>query len=282
MRPKRSRLFIFSISIIGIICIAILMSACGKNYESIIIAAGSSSVQPYAEILSEEYALLYPENAVDIQGGGSSAGIKAAQSGTADIGMSSRALKDSEQGMWSVEIAKDGLTLIVHPNNPIDNLTIEQIRGIYAQTITNWNEVGGIDAKIHIIAREEGSGTRSAFEEMVMDKEAITPKAIVQASNGSVRQLVSGDKDSIGFISLGLVDETVKSVKLDGVYATWENVVNGTYTLFRSFLFITDTEPEGLVKEFIDFTLSETGQRLLMKEGLVPVIDIAEIAEIAE
>lgn len=268
---KITALIIFMI----FVSIMILTSACGTNSEAVIIVAGSTSVQPYAEILAEEYELLYPEKVVYIQGGGSSAGIASVQSETADIGMSSRPLKDSEQ-VWSVEIAKDGLALIIHPDNPVQNLTLEQVRGIYAQTITNWNEVGGQDASIHIISREEGSGTRSAFEELVMDKEFITPKAIVQASNGSVKQLVSSDKNSVGFISLGLVDETVKSVRLDGVEATVENVMNGSYTLFRPFLFVTDTEPEGLAKQFIDFALSSEGQKILMNEGLVPQMEITE------
>ncbi|MCL2496098.1 MAG: phosphate ABC transporter substrate-binding protein, partial [Clostridiales bacterium] len=220
-----------------------LLPACGARQHSAVIVAGSTSVQPYAEILAEEYALKYPGGEIDVQGGGSSAGITAAESGAADIGMSSRALKDSEQGLWSVEIARDGLAVIVHPQNPLQNLTLEQICGIYAGTIGNWNDLGGANAKIHIIAREEGSGTRSAFEELVMDKTKITPKAIVQDSNGAVRQLVSNDKNSIGFISLGLVDDTVKALKLGGVTASWENVVNGSYTLFRPFLFVAKDRP---------------------------------------
>ena len=249
-----------------------LMPACGARQRSAVIIAGSTSVQPYAEILAEEFALAYPGGEIDVQGGGSSAGITAAESGAADIGMSSRALKESEQGLWFCEIAKDGLAVIVHPQNPLQNLTLAQVCGIYAGTIGNWQELGGANAKIHVIAREEGSGTRSAFEELVMGKNLITPKAIVQDSNGAVRQLVSNDKNSIGFISLGLVDETVKALKLDGVAASWENVVDGSYTLCRPFLFVTKDQPAGKAKQFIDFTLSEHGQQLLVHEGLIPQI----------
>ena len=248
-------------------------TACGKS-DSVIIVAGSTSVQPYAEILAEEYALLYPGNDVEIQGGGSSAGITAAESGTAEIGMSSRALKESEQELWSVEIAKDGLALIIHPSNPIQDLTLEQIRGIYTAEISNWSELGGANAKIHIIAREDGSGTRSAFEDLVMAKTLITPRAIVQDSNGTVRQLVANDVNAIGFISLGLVDSTVKALKLEGVAATCENVMNGSYTLYRPFLFVTDGLPTGLTEQFINFVLSLEGQRLLANEGLIPQIEI--------
>jgi len=248
------------------------MFSCGDNGMSTIIAAGSTSVQPYAEILAEKYSALYPDSAIDVQGGGSAAGIEAAEAGTAEIGMSSRALTEDESALlWSVEIAKDGLAVIVNPKNPIKNLTLEQVKDIYANTVADWSDVGGNKAKIHVITREEGSGTRSAFQDLIMEKAQITPKAIVQDSNGAVRQLVSSDPNSIGFISLGLVDETVKAVELDGVEATSANVINGTYNLSRPFLFLSKGEPEGLAKQFIDFTLSPEGQQLLINEGLIPV-----------
>jgi len=234
-----------------------------------IVVAGSTSVQPYAEVLAEEFMIFNPKNIIDIQGGGSSAGITAVESGTADIGMSSRSLKDSEKHLWSLEIAKDGLAIIINPRNPINNLSMAQIRGIYSGDIQNWNQLGGFDAKIHIIAREEGSGTRSAFEELVMNNRRISPKAIVQDSNGAVKQLVGGDPHSIGFLSLGLVDNTVKALQLDGIAATQENISNGTYILFRSFLFVSKNLPAGDSMEFINFIFSEEGQKLLAKEGLI-------------
>jgi phosphate transport system substrate-binding protein len=245
-----------------------LLGGCGRPKTGVIIA-GSTSVQPYAEVLVEGYAVLYHDDAIDVQGGGSSAGIAAAESGTADIGMSSRDLNEKEQELWFVEIAKDGLAVIINPNNPLTDLTITQIRDIYSTKISNWSELGGSPAKIHIIAREEGSGTRSAFESLVMGEAEISPKAIVQDSNGAVRQLVADDKNSIGFISLGLVDQTVKALTLDGIVPNRENVINGTYSLFRPFLFVAGKEPVGAVKQFIDFTLSPNGQKLLEHEGLI-------------
>ena len=246
-----------------------LAASCGTVADSIVIVAGSTSVQPYAEVLAEDYALIRPEVEVDVQGGGSSAGITAARSGTADIGMSSRHLKDSESDLWSVEIALDGLAVIIHPSNPINDLPLERIMDIYTGSIVNWRDLGGADANIHVIAREESSGTRSAFEELVMNKKTITPKAIVQDSNGAVRQLVSGDRHAIGFISLGLVDDSVKAIALGGVKATLENVQNLTYKLYRPFLLVCSHEPEGANKEFIDFILSAEGRRILTSEGLI-------------
>ncbi|MDR0321333.1 MAG: phosphate ABC transporter substrate-binding protein [Treponema sp.] len=252
-----------------IILIGITVSCTGRSALRVVVA-GSTSVQPYVELLAEEFDHLHPGSDIDIQGGGSSAGITAAGSGIADIGMSSRALKTDEQNLFVIEIAKDGLAVIVNPGNSITNLTIEQVRGIYSAEIKDWSELGGARARIHIIAREEGSGTRTAFEELVMGERRITPRAIVQDSNGAVRQLVAGDPNSIGFISLGLVDQTVKAVDLEGVTASRENVINGSYTLFRPFLLIAKTQPTGLAMNFIDFILSPEGKKLMIDEGLIP------------
>ena len=261
----------------AVICVGIAIltvtpiSACSFMPKAGIIVAGSTSVQPFAEVLAEEYMTLHPDVTIDIQGGGSAAGIMAAQSGTADIGMSSRELKDEEQNLWYVEIARDGLAVIVHPSNPIQNLTLNQVRDIYAATVSNWSQLGGPKPKIDVITREDGSGTRAAFETLVMGKAEITPRAIVQDSNGAIRQLVADDPNAIGFISLGLVNETVKALELGGVAATRENVINGSYGLSRPFLFMTRSQPTGQTKQFIDFTLSAEGQKLLATEGLIPL-----------
>lgn len=250
-----------------------LLTACGKTEDSGMIIAGSTSVQPYAEVLAEEYMIENPESPIDIQGGGSSAGITAAQSESAAIGMSSRSLKDDELDLWQIEIAMDGLVLIANPENTVEDLSLDQIRDIYAGKITYWNQVGGSNSKINLIAREEGSGTRSAFTDLVMGEEEITPKAIVQDSNGSVMQLVAGDPNAIGFISLGLVNDQVKALDLDGVEATGGNIKNETYKLARPFLFVTKDEATGIAKNFIDFTLSSEGQEVLSDEGLIPIVE---------
>lgn len=262
-----------SISVVTLILTISLLTACNKTGGSGMIVAGSTSVQPYAEVLAEEYMLLNPESPIDIQGGGSSAGITAAQTQSADIGMSSRSLQVDELDLWQVEIAVDGLVLIVNPKNPIEDLSLNQIRDIYAGTITQWSQLGGSSSKIHLIAREEGSGTRSAFTELVMGEVEITPKAIVQDSNGSVMQLVAGDPNSIGFISMGLVNDQVKALALDGVEASGENIMNNTYILARPFLFVTKDVPTGLTKDFIDFILSSEGQKILSGEGLIPIVE---------
>lgn len=274
------------ISLLVVLTGLILAPSCGAPSDSI-VAAGSTSVQPYAEVLAEAYHALYPEREVEIQGGGSSAGISSAISGIAEIGMSSRELKESElealagtgKKLLIYEIAKDGLAVVVNPKNPVSDLTLDQIREIYSGRVTNWKQVGGPDASIHVITREEGSGTRDAFGQLVMGEDSITPKAIVQDSNGAVRLLVADDPNSIGFISLGLVrpepgQKEVRALFLEGIEASFENIENGTYGLFRPFLFVAAVDEqkgaEDLTGQFIEFTLSEPGQKILAGEGLIP------------
>jgi phosphate transport system substrate-binding protein len=143
------------------------------------------------------------------------------------------------------------------------------VRDIYSGKIKDWGELGGTKSEIHVFTREDGSGTRSSFESLVMGKTEIMARAMVQDSNGAVRQLVGDDQNAIGFISLGLVDKTVKAVDLDGVVPSREHVIDGTYKLSRPFLFLTLKEPTGRVKEFIDFTLSAKGKQILNAQGLV-------------
>jgi phosphate transport system substrate-binding protein len=267
--PKILRVSIVLYLIISLLSLT-LLSGCTRNKNSVIIA-GSTSVQPFAEVLAEEYMTLHPGIEIDVQGGGSAAGILATQSGTCDIGMSSRSLQGDETSLWSVEIARDGLAIVVNPANPVNNLTLENVRDIYSGKITNWSVLNGKKSEIHVFTREDGSGTRSSFESLVMGNTEIMARAMVENSNGAIRQLVADDPSAIGFISLGLVDKTVKAVELDGVIPTREHVIDGSYNLSRPFLFLCLKEPTGLVKDFIDFTLSDEGKQILNDQGLITV-----------
>jgi phosphate transport system substrate-binding protein len=245
-----------------------LITGCGRNADSVVIA-GSTSVQPFAEVLAQDYMASHPGISIDIQGGGSAAGIMATQSGTTDIGMSSRNLQGSETTLWSIEIARDGIAIIINPKNPIMNLTLQQVADIYDGKTTNWDQIGGKKGDIDVFTREDGSGTRSSFESLVMGKNQIMARAMVENSNGAIRQLVADDPAAIGFISLGLVDSTVKALDLAGIVPSRANVVDGTYNLSRPFLFLSLKPPEGLVKDFIDFTMSAQGQKILYDQGLI-------------
>lgn len=247
-------------------------TANSQSLSGTITEAGSTTVQPLAEKLAEAFKAKNPRVNVTIQGGGSSVGIKSAIDGTVDIGASSRELKPEEKAQLVEHIiAKDGIAVIVHPSNPISNLSKDQVRDIFAGKIANWKDLGGANKTITFVAREEGSGTRAAFDEMVMGKELISNKAILQSSNGAIRTTVAGDPASIGFISFGYIDKSVKALSINNVEAKVENVLNGKYPISRPLLFVTKSEPQGVVKAFIDFCLSQEGQAIVAKEGYIPV-----------
>lgn len=233
--------------------------------------AGSTSIQPFADRWAEVFMEKRPGLGINVQGGGSSAGIQACKSGACQVGMSSRELKGDEKDLFEIVVARDGLAIIVHPSNPVTGAKVGEIKQIFAGDLRNWKLLGGADRPITVVTREEGSGTRGAFQELVMGKTRIFRGAITEDSNGTVREIVAHDPASIGFISLGLVNEQVRSLDLDGVAANDENILNGRYKLVRPFLFVSRGEPTGLAKEFVDFVLSDEGQALVKKEGLLPV-----------
>jgi len=252
----------------------LVLSSCGgksENSTGLLTVAGSTSVQPFAEKLAEMYMELDQPETVNVQGGGSSAGIMAVISGAAQIGTSSRELKDAEaKQVLEYPIAWDGIAVVVNVDNPLRNLTLAQVRAIFAGWVTNWRQLGlPFDREIDAISREEGSGTRNAFEELVMEETAISDGCLVQDSNGAVRELVATDPYAIGYISVGLVDCRVKAVAIDGVLPNLANIKSHTYKLTRPFLFITKGEPKGGARRFVDFVLGPTGQAMLEREGLV-------------
>jgi len=252
-----------------LVTLSVILPGCSKNLSGTITEAGSTTVQPLAEELAQAFMDKNADIKITIQGGGSSTGVKSAADGTVDIGAASRELKDSEKNLGLVVhvLAKDGIAIIPHSSQAVTNLTLEQIKQIYSGEITNWSEVGGADRNINVVSREEGSGTRTAFEEMVMGADAvITATAILQSSNGAIRTTVAGDPDAIGFLSFGYLDTTVKAISVNGIAGTVANAKNGTYPIVRPLLLLTKGEPTGLVKEFIDYCLSDAGQEIVGKD----------------
>jgi len=187
------------------------------------------------------------------------------------LGMSSRALKPSESAVRGILMAQDAIAVVVHPGNPVLEVDTVTLRKIYTGEITSWQQLGWLDRRITVIAREEGSGTRGAFDEMVMEDAEVWPGCLVQDSNGSVRETVAHDRFAIGYISLGLVNASIRALSIDGVDPCFESASSGEYPLVRPFLFVVKDEPEALAKEFIDFVLGEHGQAILAEEGLIPV-----------
>lgn len=256
----------------GILTLMLVAGGCqfgASDAHHSLVIAGSTSVQPFAEKLAEIFMHQHPKALINVQGGGSSTGIYAARQGAADLGASSRELVAAEKDLVEIPIAYDGIAVIVHPSNPITDLTLEQLRQIFQGRLKDWGALGLKPHPIHLITREEGSGTREAFEHLVMGQAEITPAALVQDSNGSVRELVAGDPYSLGYISVGLVDGRVKAVAIDGISPTPENIKNRTYELVRRFLLVSRTPPAGLGKAFVEFILSHQGQKILEAEGLV-------------
>jgi phosphate transport system substrate-binding protein len=255
-----------------------LTGACKRSTEgggpagaNTITVAGSTSVQPFAEKWAEAYSKTHPALQVNVQGGGSTAGIKAAQTGAAQIGTVSRELKPEEQGgLQPIVVARDGIAIVVNPASPVGDLTLAQVKAIFTGQTRSWKELGGPDKPITVITREEGSGTRGAFEELALEKQKVATTALVQDSTGAVREMVHGDPAAIGYISVGQVNDQIKAVKIAGVEPTEANVVAKRYPLVRPFLFVTKAAPVGATKEFIDFVLSPEGQELVRKEGLIP------------
>jgi phosphate transport system substrate-binding protein len=246
----------------------------GGSKQGALIVVGSTSIGPFAELEAQAYEQKNPGRYIDILSQGSSAGLQAARKGVAGIGMCSRELTAEEQAEFQrYLIARDGLAIIVHPSNPVESLTLEQIRRLFAGDVANWQEVGGDDRPVRLITREEGSGTREAFQNLVMKKTRIARKALTQESNGSVKELVRGDRAAIGYMSLGLVGTELKTLRIDSVPPTTEAVLAGRYPLVRPFLFVTRGEPTPAAKAFIDYVLSPEGQKKLEANGLVPTHD---------
>lgn len=238
-----------------------------------ISVVGSTSVGPLAEELQDAFNEKYPDVTIDIQQVGSTPGIKAANDGTAQIGMSSRELK-AEEKEWKLDehtIALDGIAIIVNPSNPAADLTTEQIQKIFKGEIKNWKDIGGPDKEIIVVSREDGSGTKGAFEELMkLEKKEgdntislVRQDKLVADSSGAVKTNVASKDNAIGYVSLGAVDNTVKDLKVDGTEATVDNIKSKTYKVSRPFLMLTKGEMKPEVKAFMDFILGDEGQKIV-------------------
>ncbi len=246
-----------------------------------IMIVGSTSVQPLAEKLADEFNKEHPDLRIDIQGVGSTAGVKAANDGTCDIGTASRALKSEEESWGLTEniIALDGIAVVVNPANKVQDLQNEDVLKIFTGEINNWKDLGGEDKEIIVVSREAGSGTRGAFEELMKLEKKVEGKtvslvvdnALIAEGNGAVLANVAGKESSIGYMSLGMVDESkVKKVKINGVEATVQNIKSQSYPIARPFLMLTKDEPTQETQAFLEFILSNGGQKVVA-EDYIPV-----------
>lgn len=236
---------------------------------------GSTSMEKFANALSESFMEKYPNVTVTAEFVGSGAGIEAVSNGTADIGNSSRNLKDEEKAGGVAEniVAIDGIAVVVDGANTVEDLTKQQLSDIYEGKITNWKDAGGNDAPIVVVGRESGSGTRSAFEEL-LKLEDMCKYSNELDSTGAVMAKVASTPGAIGYVSLDVLDDTVKAVKLEGAEPTEENIKAGSYFLSRPFVMATKgdiSEQNDLVKALFDYIYSDEGAEIVKSVGLIAV-----------
>lgn len=252
---------------IGLACFA---CGCARPHGTSITVAGSTAFQPFAEKLAEQFMARRPELTVTVQGGGSALGIQSARSGAAQIGMADLVILPPEAAeLQGVTVARDGIAIVVHPQNAATNLSLDQVRGIFNGSIKNWKNAGGADHPIRVVSREAGSGTRSSFEAIVGGL-SLTCGAIIQDSNGTIRETVANDPDAVGYLSHGLLNEKVKAVSVDGAACSDQDIAAQRYKLVRPVFLLVAGPPAGAVKDFIDYVLSAEGQDTIRLNGLLP------------
>ncbi len=249
-------------------------------FSETLVIKGSTTVLPITQKVAEAYMKEFPNVNISISGGGSGNGIKAIIDGTTDIANSSRFIKDSEvkqaidNGAYPVpfSVAYDCIVPVVHPTNPVNDLTLDQLQAIYMGKVKNWKEVGGDDRPVVVISRDTSSGTYEVWEEKVLKKERVFPGALLQASSGAVVQGVANNKNGIGYIGIGYLTDTVKAVSVNGVVGSEETTLSGAFPVSRPLFIFTRGWPEGTTVHFINYLLNpEKGQKMVKEAGFVPL-----------
>lgn len=265
-----------------------VLAAPGKNSIQV---KGSDTMVNLGQAWAEKYMAENPREFVAVTGGGSGTGLSSLISGTCDIAMSSRDIKEKEIALakqkgispYEIKVALDGLAVVVNPQNPVGKLTIEQLAGIFTGKISNWKEVGGRDQKIVLLSREVNSGTHLYFKEHVLRKgdpnrkEEFAPTALLLPSSQAIADEVANNPAAIGYYGMGYISakqnpvSIAKDEKKEFVTPTIENVLNGKYPISRPLFLYTNGSPLGLVKKFVDFVLSKEGQEIVLQTDFVPI-----------
>lgn len=272
------------ISFIPVLILALLISSCSEKEaqvsptpsESPLIGrltfAGSTTMQPLVARLSDAFRQQHPQVIFEVAAGGSVVGIQAVHEGTADIGMSSRALKAEEtQGVKVYTVGIDALAIVIHPDNPVESITLAQLLDIYMGRITNWKDLGGNNLAIIPIQREISSGTRGAFDELALEKqEASAPALLTVITAGDVAASVAIQPAAIGYLGFGNLESDLKILAIDETLPSQETIRNGTYPLFRPLSLLTGPLSQPMADEFINFVLSPEGQAYVEEFGWIP------------
>jgi phosphate transport system substrate-binding protein len=274
-----------------VIVVTLAFLARNSYSQGMVQIKGSDTMVNLGQAWAEAFMEKHPEAFVAVTGGGSGTGIASLLNRTCDIAQCSREMKQKEielahkKGINPVEftVALDGLAVVVHPANPVDKLTIDQLSAIFTARITNWKEVGGRDSKIVILSREVNSGTHVYFKEHVLrrgnpnSKEEFASSALLMPSSQAIADEVAQNPQAIGYYGMGYISPSQKAVAIAKdknnpyILPTIKNVIEGRYAISRPLFMYTNGEPKGLVKEFLDFVLSDEGQKIVLDIDFVPV-----------
>ena len=285
------------IKIFLILFISVALFSCSRpqagngKYTASIQIKGSDTIVNLIQVWAERFVEAQPMYNVGVTGGGSGTGFAALINGTCDIAMSSREIEEKERaladakGVKPVEfmVGLDGLAILINKKNPVNELTLEQLRDIFMTKITNWKELGGEDRKIVILSRESNSGTHMFFKEHVLrhndkkSKEEFAPQALLMPSSQAIYDEVYQNPNALGYVGMGFISDRVKAVSVaidEGypyIYPTPDNVMSGKYPISRPLYLYTDGQPAGIVKMFIDYALSDEGQKIVLDTDFVPI-----------
>jgi phosphate transport system substrate-binding protein len=271
---------IFKKTVFAIVAFA-LMSGVTFAGSSIVIK-GSTTVLPIAQGTLEAFMKKNPGVQISLSGGGSGEGIKALIDKTTDIATSSREIKKEEVELAKTKdvnpvanvVASDAIVPVVHPKNKVKNISIDQLSQIYQGKITNWKEVGGEDLKIVVISRDSSSGTFESWDHFVMKKAKVAPQAQMLASNGAIVTAIAKNRYAIGYLGIGYVNKSVKALQVNGITASVQTALSKVYPMSRELYMYTDGDATGDVAKYIAFVKSPEGQKIVVKEGFVPLIDV--------
>ena len=264
----------FASLLLAAVLILSAMAGCSREASGTVTTDGSTSMEKVIGALGEAFEQDNPGMTFTYNPTGSGSGITAVAEGRCDIGLSSRSLKEEEkgQGLTETVLALDGIAIIVNPDNPIDDIDLETVAGIYTGEITNWKDVGGSDLEIVLIGREAGSGTRDGFESITGTEDACKYRQEL-TSTGDVITTVAGNPGAIGYASLASVKETVKALSVGGIVPTEESIKDGSYVVQRPFVLVTKsgTALSETAQQFFDYITSPEAGGIISSAGAVPV-----------
>jgi len=279
---RKSKVGITVAGLILVLVIALALAGCGgSGLSGTLMLSGSTTVQPIAQEAADQFMKANPSANMTVQGGGSSVGITQVSEGSVNIGDSSRDLKDEEKNLGLVDhkVAFDVIVLIINPDMSVNNLTADQVKGIFTGAITNWSQVGGPDGTITVVTRDSASGTREMFDEKALGSTKDNPVKLVAGaieanSNGIMRQKVASTKGAAGYISYGYLDKSVKPLQFNGVAGNLQTGLDKTYPLSRYLHMFTKGDATGLTKAYIDFVLSPDFQNTTVSKEYIPMTKV--------